>query len=291
MEGRIWQCRWQRCDNVYRVWVARRPKLVATSSDWQTALDDLCSTICLKTGDGEPILQIDPPATIDGGDAEYSDPEWLLLFPGGQLPLEDAKPEHFDGGLCSHCGRGRGRRTRVPLKAVGKGDGDLCNPSYFFRGHRPIIFSESCLKALTKAEKAGFDVLEIQRAPRTQKRYFECIPRSFVPPVGVKGWTLSGWRCTTCKAQMISCTSCPKFNYIDSQIHDWLAASDLPKRPLGMLAYGNETSWMPLLPTARARSLSRSSSARGALVTAIARAPSSRVIRRPKLGNAPKAAH
>jgi hypothetical protein len=62
MEGRRFACSWKKQDDVYHVWVKRRPKLAAKAKTFNQADRRLWAVIIDATGDGESIREYDPPA-------------------------------------------------------------------------------------------------------------------------------------------------------------------------------------------------------------------------------------
>lgn len=235
------------------MWVKARPRITARATDWQGALDAICAAICEASGDGEPNLSFDPPEPVEGGDGRFALRDWLLLAACGFLDVDSTLPELFTGGFCTHCGAPIGERTDVPLVARGPAEGDLCW-TYFFV-HLPLLVSERLREALTPAERDSFRWIPVTPAPRTRKRYFECVPTRLIAPVAVRGWTISGTECPACGHRWVHCTTEPEIDFEGRQIHSWIAPDDLPSTSAGMLAFGERGSWLPLVPAERARVL------------------------------------
>jgi hypothetical protein len=279
MEGRFWKCSWERGDGTYVIWVVPSPKIRAAGKSWQGALDSICEAIGNASGDGEPVLSFDPPEPIDSGDGAFAHPDWLFLGVNGWLQADTDRPELFSKGFCEHCGAPRGDRTDIPIAAKSPGEGDLCCPA--INPYTPVIFSQRLLEALSSDERDGFRWIPVTPAPRTRKKYFECIPLSIVSPVAVRGITVKGSECPECDDRNILCTTDKELNFQTPQIHSWVAGEDLPRSVAGMLAFGRKPSWDPLLPTERARYLAREFS--GLRPDRIALCPPDRVVRRPQL--------
>lgn len=62
MEGRRFACGWEKENDLYHVWVKRRPKLSAKGKTFNQADLRLWAVIIDATGDGESIRQYHPPA-------------------------------------------------------------------------------------------------------------------------------------------------------------------------------------------------------------------------------------
>ena len=57
-EGRVYLCKWRVEDEAYRVWVEKRPRLMARGDSIAEASQDLVDLICEVTGDGEAALEL-----------------------------------------------------------------------------------------------------------------------------------------------------------------------------------------------------------------------------------------
>jgi hypothetical protein len=276
-EGKQWSCRWSGGEGAFEVWVGSRPSLRGRGASWQAALDDLCGEICESTGDGEPVLSFDPPPPVGDSDRRWISDRWALLTPNGCLPLADADPAEFTGGLCRHCGDPIGKRTGVPIKATGPAEGDLCATWYGFAAYDGCFFSERALQLLTPEERASADWYRVQPAPRTRKVMWECVPNTFLDAAAVRGWTTHGDQCPECGRRRFTCTSESEITYALPQLHEWGCAEDADQESAPLRGFGTLRRFSLLLPMDRARELARHPHARGALVGRIGLVPRSMV--------------
>jgi iron(III) transport system substrate-binding protein len=67
----------------------------------------------------------------------------------------------------------------------------------------PVV-SERLLDVFTAEERVGFDVRPVENTPATRTRFFEFVPRRFVPEVAGKSFQPDGWRCGLCGRRYVS---------------------------------------------------------------------------------------
>jgi hypothetical protein len=66
------------------------------------------------------------------------------------------------------------------------------------------VASERLLDVFTPEERAGFDVRPVDITPATRTRFFEFVPRRFVPEVAGKPFRPDGWQCGLCGRRYVS---------------------------------------------------------------------------------------
>src|SRR5947209_3210785 len=88
-----------------------------------------------------------------------------------------------------------------------------------------MIASEAFLKLLTADERAQFDVRQVEFESKRRKRFFEIIPKIYVPTVVIRELEVSGWRCDACGGRF----------YTHGHVLGWgvdvVCRPDLPKAP------------------------------------------------------------
>jgi len=265
-EGRFWVCTWERSGDGYAIWVSNRPSLRGTGAAWQDSLDSLSGAIGLASGDGEPRFSFDPPEPQGPRDETWMCAEWVTVSAEGSMPLADFTPDLFESGCCEHCQRPMGKRTGVPLRATGAAEGDVCGPWFYisWSKYSPFLLSERARGLLTPAEQGAADWIPVTPAPRTRKRFYECIPHQYVARVSVRGWTTNGSRCPLCnRISWLICTSDEKVDFGSPQCHDWARQEDIAGPCLPLRGLGEPDRFNLVFSSERARALVQQNEWRG----------------------------
>ena len=264
-EGHVYLCRWRVEDEMYQIWVQNRPRLRAWGDSLDDASEELVSQICLATGDGEAVLDLDPPP---GGDTAFvafgTNSSWYLR--DGTTREECAAL--YDGGICNVCFSCVGQRTDLPLPLGPVGEGDIQFSWAMFCD--AVIASDRLRSLLTPRERAAFEWHPVEQSRRLRRTFFELVPKHPIHEVADRNEQVDGWRCRHCRRRV--------FGKFDPHI----AADDVPRPRPKVLAIGGR--WTRVaLPIARWRALRGQAGAKGIIARPVTILPSSRVLRRPRL--------
>jgi hypothetical protein len=182
-EGRVFVCSWKEENGRFRVWVKRRPKLVAHGATFVEADEELSGVICTATGDGESLHEYDPPPPEVATDTGLI---FRLARVSGQSPASILNPEAlFEDGFCSSCTKPRGARTSAALVLDSIKSGDDGGATQLKngrrlgrRGPRLHFFSEAFLGLLVPTERDQFDWRRVERTGRSKKVFYELVGSS-----------------------------------------------------------------------------------------------------------------
>jgi len=268
------------------VWVAKRPKLVATGATLDDALDQLSTVICSATGDGEAALSLWPLQPPQSWDAKYLVANGALLIGDGSVhPAGDGR-ELFSKGWCPSCRTPRGERTTEPITMEYAGEGDVC--SLWWKHGRegldydPLAVSDRFLKLLTRAEQASTEWREMKMPARCRRTYFEWIPRKTVATVCVKGWKTDGNRCVVCRSLFASSSNHPRGRSSYDSITHFVARHHVDKLT-PFVGVGVRRAMHPYVPIERASALIGDSASRGMRLWLLGAVPKTMVLARPRV--------
>lgn len=196
-EGGVYLCGWKATGQGYLVWLEKRPALRCEAGTIEEATTLLADRICGELGDGEAVLEFDPPVPQKASTERFYRDDFVTVCPNSHFELRNAPAALFTGGVCRECGHAVGPRTETPISAVIESGVDA---AFFYRLQLAsfLLVSAEFLALLTKAERQQFEARPVQLPPKRRKRFFEIIPQFSVPPCGVAGLTASGWKCSTC---------------------------------------------------------------------------------------------
>src|SRR5258705_95227 len=174
-EGRVYVCAWSRTDEGFRLWVKRRPRIAVEAATFDEADELLHDAILAALGDGESLVEYDPPrpAAADAGLPIRA--RLALVFPESSARLVDAA-SLFENGLCTQCYQPLGPRTDVPL-AVERIDGSVDGMTAKLKrpyGSGPNLrcFSEEFLALLEPSERSRFEWRPLRRQGRQKRNFF-----------------------------------------------------------------------------------------------------------------------
>jgi hypothetical protein len=253
-EGLVWLCGWSEKDGQYTVWVKSHPEVRAVGPNLDDANLKLSDEICGRFGDGEAALEFDPPRPVASQNERYLREQLVKISPNGGFDTRMREETLFSGGICSECGWAVGTRTVEPLigdTGVGYEGASPMVPAHM------VLFSERFLSLLTEKEKAALELREVIRPPRSKIKFYEVIPRTFVPYVGVRGRKPSGWYCGTCGYRC--------YSYYDQgwDVTCFVCRRDLPRPIPSLFAVGSERDVNLCMPRKRWREILGHREARG----------------------------
>jgi hypothetical protein len=289
-EGRLFQCRVED-DGKSVIMRVSKPKIQVAGKTWDDAYERLIDAIIEMTGDGEPRVAFGDIHPTQREDRPYVSPLLTCAYAQGDCKLKWMTDQLFSLGVCKLCGTPRGKRNRTPLIGETGSSGDYCTALCVWdeversvrlqHGFSPVIVSERFLKALTASELAECDWIAVLPPPRARTRYFECIPKRFVRPVGHRNWEAECTECDACHS--ISLRTSPTgrlWDFSSVRITDWYAHEDTRKfRDKSFFAAGNPHDYTLVWQLGRARELAKS--VRGMPLFPFGALPRAEVLRRP----------
>jgi hypothetical protein len=270
-EGNVYVCRWERSEEQFRIWLRKRPSISAEGDTLVEALEELSGAVCLATGDGGAVFELDPPASGNTAQdrlvALSGNSGW---YPPKGFSLDDVD-DLYEGGVCRTCCTGLGRRSRVPLPVGALGKGDLLIGG--LRMPRALLASEGFRSRLTPAEQACIDWVALDLQGTSRRRFFEVRSTRPVKAVADRSKPAYGWRCPDCKSACFS---------VDYD-HEYVAKADMAKSSAGLVMMDNFHQVEPVIPFARWVQIRGGRGTRNVVSTEVVQLPAARVRRRPEL--------
>ncbi len=268
-EGNVYLCKWERKDDGYRVWVEKRPRLRAEGESLDEAGEELISLICLKTGDGEAVLEFE--RKTKGKDALVALSYNQSWYPARGEWWKRAD-ELYEGGICSSCCEGIGKRTQVPLRVGTVEGGDLLFGWLGFCNS--LIASDRFRKLLRHEERSAVEWRPVEHHKKTRRQFFELIPENAVRESATRGSDYGGWRCPECDRSALSVGGY-------DEIH--VNAADVPRpRPKLFVVEGLVTFEL-VVPAARWKRMRGKPGTSGITTQTVVLVPPERALRRPRL--------
>lgn len=229
MEGNTYIVSWKKQGDKYKVYLKENEDFNGIDIDFETACDELCLNICEMLGDGEAVLSLTREPPQPQGVSQYARPALVTLSWNESARGEKYQENLFEGGYCSACLSGIGKRTTNPLVVdlFPKGNiGDF----HQFEFH-PVLLSDAFLSLLTEKERNNLGLQEVVCTKKTRRKFKEVNGKPVFKQVGVKDGnytSLSSWQCESCGYKMFSCTH-PELpdNY---KYSSFCAASDLKSK-------------------------------------------------------------
>ena len=243
----------------------------AQAKTLEAALDELSGVVCLATGDGEAVFELDPPASgsvaTDLFVALAGNSGW---FPPRGFSLDEFETL-YEGGVCRKCFTGRGFRSKVPLPVGSLGAADLLIS--WLRGPSAVLASEQFRNKLTAAEQAHVKWLPIDFRGKSRRRFFELRASRPLKIVADKSVPTSGWRCPDCKSVCFGSDSGA----------DHVAETDLHKLKADLVMIDNSVWVCPAISYSRWQQIRGKPGARNVVSREVVPVPAARVRRRPEL--------
>jgi hypothetical protein len=212
-KGNVYYCKWLKSDGTtYVGWMEKRPKLRAEGQTKDEMARSLGEIVGEYHDDHEACLQFDPPLNSgEGNDPLFVD-RLVEIGWNASLFCRASAESAFAGGRCKRCGGGVGRRTLLPLILASLSQGSDGAQSWVSNSPPPtrgdpacfMILSARFLDLLTKKERDQFEARPTERISHSRRKFFEVIPKSFIPTVGIRSLEIHGWRCEVCKRRCIS---------------------------------------------------------------------------------------
>jgi hypothetical protein len=225
-EGHVYNCSWKRSGDDYLIWLEKDQTLLAQSTDFEEAQDQLCELICERFGDGEAVLELNPPPPVTES-VNWHKHGIVRLGYNAHAELLNRDERFFAEGRCPRCNTPRGARTDNPLHLKKLPPADTFVVSNFI----PTIqlFSESFLSLLTQKEKAVLQFQPVKVEGSTRRRFFELVGNPSLIYVGIKNATFVppiSRRCPLCgfRSFLMKGPDIPMFSYMQ----DFVAEGDLP---------------------------------------------------------------
>jgi hypothetical protein len=270
-EGNVYICQWEQSGELFRVWVGERPSLTASAESLREALEELSGVVCRKTGDGEAVFELDPPA---GGNAA-ADHYVALAGNSGWYPPTgfslDVFGTLYEAGVCKTCCRGIGPRSQVPIPVGTVGDADLLIGG--LRMPSEILASESFRSRLVPAERSHVEWVPVDLRGKSRRQFFELRARQVIKAVEDKATPISGWRCPDCKSVCFSA----------DYEHLYVAKPDLTKFKADLVMIDSSHCVKPAIPYSRWTQIRGKSGTRNLTSTEVVPVPRARLRRRPVL--------
>jgi hypothetical protein len=244
-KGDVYYCCWKRNqDGDYVGWERKHPSLRAEAMTQREMVELLGDIVGEYHDDHEAALQFEPPLSEKNGKEKYFVDDLVEVVWNAMFSFTLSAETAFKLGRCKRCGRGLGSRTPRPLvvDSLGQGiDGAFSSasnspPPAQMPGHL-IIVSEAFLHVTTKNERATFEARPIEWRSKRRTKFFEIIPKTFIPRVGIKGHEVNGWRCELCGQQQYSV--CGTLEYGVKVV----CRSDLPSPPPTFFFVGDPISY------------------------------------------------
>jgi hypothetical protein len=266
-EGNVYRCNWKRTGDRYHAWLVNLPRLKVDSDSLEEALDQIYDLIGEKYGDGEAVLDLDPPTETN--DEYVSLCHNAFWYPARGFSLEEFAAL-YAGGVCTFCCNGIGPRTSVPLRVGSIGDGDLLGAG--LRMPRSWLASDAFKKRLSRTERDAIEWRPVDVFTKTNSRFFEMLPKEPIFAVADRKQQVSGWRCPKCGHRV--------FN-VWGIYHPFLAEADIPKPRPSLLMAICSGSARPMLLVERWRSMRDGPGTRKVLARPVTILPTPRVNRKP----------
>lgn len=198
-------CNWSQDSQGFSLWLSDAPDVKVRGRNLVECRDVMQGLIEDRYGDIDATVELigGQPGTL----AKYFKPEIRAITWDSGATLKMPVEEVFEGGVCSTCGNGIGRRTGSPLRVVKlPSDADAIQV-----GRTPLSgYSERLLRTLGLFEMSEFELRPIATLPRFEGpiAFFEVVPTGEVnvKPVAVSGLRdgLTAWRCESCGSMDIN---------------------------------------------------------------------------------------
>lgn len=206
LEGQVYPCQWVATPKGIRAWVTDQPKIAVETHTFAKAEEALADEILDALGDGEAVLDFEPPPPREGTDGEVGA---LWTLDEQEFAHFEVPARYFVGGLCDHCVMPRGPRTAHPLELtkVVRGSDMAMARAHGAPGVGPMltIVSEKLVSLLTDAERAAFEWRAVvQPVGRGVRPFFEIVHIGpTIPLVVPNGRGALAWRCEVCGFEWI----------------------------------------------------------------------------------------
>jgi hypothetical protein len=280
IEGKVYNCSWKKNGRRYLVWVESDVDLKVEAEDFDEAEGELGGLICEKTGDGEAVMEFNPPPPA-GNRTNWTPIEIVSLGYNASADLVDREQPLFSKGRCTVCRTPHGERTKIQIRLKNIPQSDTFSVRNFLPRIR--VFSESFVDLLNEQERLTLEFRPIEIEGKTRKKFFELIGRPQIAYSGIKGSTYDPLVCRQCPL----CGTYAFFmrgSDIPMDIQHFVASEDLPS-PLPsvlLLGHGDGTASL-CMPRSRWLEIRGKPGTKGVCTSKIGIVPEERVERKPLL--------
>src|SRR5258706_12394453 len=129
MEGNIYLCCWKKGPGHYKLWLKKHPDVTVAGESFQSAEEKMWELICLRLGDGEAVLEFDPPPPVNSLIQGYETPAIVSVSGNDTVDAPRQTMGLFIKDYCPTCTRAWGERTKTELEVgslPSKSDGAIC---------------------------------------------------------------------------------------------------------------------------------------------------------------------
>ncbi|MGN6367021.1 MAG: hypothetical protein ACTHN5_02045 [Phycisphaerae bacterium] len=281
--GRLYVCGWKKVGvRDYQGWVMKRRSIFVEGTDFEDLGELLTEEIAEAYGDPEPQLEFEPPIPGTSGVREMLREGLMELHFASHFHLE-ALEGLFSGGLCKRCRQPIGGRTEDVIRVTSMWPRDtLYSSDDRFGASHLLIASERFFAVLGRKDRAAMSLREVVREKGTRKRYFEILPKRFVPLVSARGLPVGGWECGVCGYHLLSHKE-PFGGYTDV-----VCREDLGKEIPGVFFVGDAGSYSMCLRKDRWEALKGELRKMGVSASPLAVTDKGKCVRRPRLKRHPR---
>ena len=244
MEEDVYNCKWKKSGDGYRLWLKGKPNVAVEGSDNIDVLSEQLSQRITESGGAQhAVLEFDKPFPKSAFDQKYRSPE-LVTVCGGNNSFEStltAEQRHsrwlwydqyFDQPSCTRCHAVTTPRNERPI-AVDHFNASSDGGFVTVRPTALYVFSDDFLNQLTSEERSGLELQPVTLRKRSRKEFYEVVGPSQIPFVSLHSVTPTGWQCGQCNCSVFGHMLSPQ-----TSIDSFVAASDLPTDLPGVFVVG-----------------------------------------------------
>lgn len=223
-KGNVYLCTWEKAEDGTLVgWEVKHRKRRFEGDTPDELTQVMAEAIWDLHDDQEAALEFDPPLPCEGQERRWFKDGFVTLSWNGGFRAERTHATAFTRGQCPNCSNGIGVRSTVPLlidSIDGATDGAtpwIDSPGTF------LIVTEAFLVLLNGQERALFDTRPVQFEHKRRLRFFEVLPKRYVPTALRRDAQLGGWRCEECGFRQIGHSGGLEYGI------DCISRKDLPR--------------------------------------------------------------
>ena len=271
-EGNVYPCCWEKTEDGFKIWLEKRPKLMAEGESLQDAMDELSGVVCLAIGDGEAVFDLSPPPGVKGNDD-------FVTLSGNDCwspPPDFNRAEYaslYERGLCKTCCTGIGPRTKKPLRVGNFGKGDMLASR--LRLPNAILASDQFRKIPGRSERALIDWRPIEVMQKSRRLFYELIAKTPIKMVVDRKQRAVGWHCKACGYRL--------FSVLSDYDNTYVAKSDLRTPTPKLLTIDDPRHLTLAIPASRWKAIRGRPGTTSMIAGRVRLLPKHRVLRRPKV--------
>jgi hypothetical protein len=202
-KGDVYVCRWEKnAEGDFVGWLKKKPSLRAEGLFQSDMVEELADIVGEHYDDHEACLEFEPPLSAVEGKVDLFRDGIVSIAWNSSYRFPRSMDALFSGGKCVKCGHGIGSRSNVPLIVEsfwGGSDGAFSWQEKGDLQSHLIIVSEGFLRLLNRKDRRPFEARPVAMPVQSRRKFFEIIPKSFIPKVSIKGRAVNGWRCSSCE--------------------------------------------------------------------------------------------